>query len=114
MLRNRLLGGYKFRRQHPVGGYILDFYCPKVKLGIEVDGEVHKFQAEYDRQRENDIRDLGVEIIRFWNSEVENHPEDVAKRVMNRIHELERKIDASTNNKKESDDLPDYVVDDGM
>ena len=41
-LRNRNLGGYKFRRQHPIGGYVLDFYCVEAKIGIELDGAVHQ------------------------------------------------------------------------
>ena len=84
-LRNRQLGGYKFRRQHPAGGYILDFYCPEVKLGIEVDGEVHKQQTTFDMERENDLRSLGIMVMRFWNSEVDDHLEDVLEQILNRI-----------------------------
>jgi very-short-patch-repair endonuclease len=49
-LRNKRLGGYKFRRQHPIAGYVLDFFCFEIKLGIELDGAVHinSEQAEYD------------------------------------------------------------------
>ena len=50
----------------------MDFYCPAARLGIEVDGGVHrdKDQADYDHQRSEDLAGLGVEVIRFWNSEV--------------------------------------------
>lgn len=73
-LRRKTLSGCKFRRQHPVAGYILDFYCPKLKLGIEVDGGVHKTpeQIKYDKQRTDELTALGIKIIRFWNSEVMN------------------------------------------
>lgn len=66
-LRRENLLGYKFRRQHPVAGYIIDFHCPRLKLGIEVDGEVHKSpeQKAYDEQRSEDLSQFGVRIIRF-------------------------------------------------
>ena len=50
-LRNRQLSGLKFRRQHAVGAYILDFYCPACKLVVELDGDIHDKQLEYDRTR---------------------------------------------------------------
>ena len=83
-LRRKNLNGFKFRRQHPVAGYILDFYCPKLKIGIEVDGEVHKStdQKTYDDQRSKDISRYGVRIIRFWNSEVMNDLESVLQRIV--------------------------------
>jgi len=57
-----------------VAGYIIDFYCPRLKLGIEVDGEVHKSpnQKTYDEQRSEELMQYGVHIIRFWNSEIMN------------------------------------------
>ena len=64
--------GYKFRRQHPIGIYIADFYCHKPKLIIEVDGKIHD-QPEilkYDEQREQTLKELGYGIIRFKNEEV--------------------------------------------
>jgi very-short-patch-repair endonuclease len=82
-LRNHGLAGHKFRRQHPAGGYILDFYCPEVKLAIEVDGGIHRetSQKAYDEQRTQDLANLGIQVIRFWNSEVESNLEVVLQRI---------------------------------
>lgn len=82
-LRHNQLNGWKFRRQHPMIGFILDFYCSKVRLGIELDGEVHKNpeQLEIDEERTLELNDHGIEIIRFWNSEVVNSIENVLARI---------------------------------
>ena len=64
--------GYKFRRQHGIGRYIVDFYCPRLKLVIELDGGQH-FTEEglaYDKERDAFIRSLGIEIVRIPNSEI--------------------------------------------
>ena len=62
----------KFRRQHPIGIYIADFYCHKIKLIIEVDGSIHenKDVKDYDERRENDLKSWGYNIIRFSNQQV--------------------------------------------
>ncbi|MFU8827215.1 MAG: endonuclease domain-containing protein [Brevefilum sp.] len=69
-LRARKLGGFKFRRQHPIGTFIVDFYCPERKLVIEIDGPVHLQQIAYDSERETYLQRLGYYIIRFENDEV--------------------------------------------
>jgi very-short-patch-repair endonuclease len=71
-LRNRKLGGYKFRRQHPVLVYIADFYCPEKKVVVEVDGGIHKRkeQREYDKKRDEKMEGLGIFVLRFTNEEV--------------------------------------------
>ncbi|MCX5750558.1 MAG: DUF559 domain-containing protein [Candidatus Saganbacteria bacterium] len=69
-LRNRRFFGKKFRRQYVFYGFILDFYCPEYKLGIELDGPVHLKQQEYDALRQKIIEEQGVKIIRFSNKEV--------------------------------------------
>jgi very-short-patch-repair endonuclease len=86
-LRNRNLGGYKFRRQHPIGGYILDFYCAEAKIGIELDGAVHQDleQIKYDLQRSTALSELGVEVIRFWNSEVTGNCDNVLNQILKKI-----------------------------
>ena len=63
------LVGRKFRRQHSVGGYILDFYCPREKLAIELDGESHNstMAAEYDTERSLFLEHFGIRILRFEN-----------------------------------------------
>jgi very-short-patch-repair endonuclease len=82
-LRNRQLLGYRFRRQYSVGHYVLDFYCPRLRLAIEVDGDSH-FQAdapEYDQHRQRYIESLGIHVLRFTNTEVWEHLDDVVARV---------------------------------
>jgi len=68
-LRNRTFGGYKFRRQFPVGRYILDFYCRELKLAIEVDGRQHELDCvrEYDDERTGDLKALGISVLRIPN-----------------------------------------------
>lgn len=68
-VRNKNLEGRKFRRQHSVGAYILDFYCPAEKLAIELDGEVHFNDAarEYDYERKLYLRNCGIRVLRFEN-----------------------------------------------
>ena len=73
-LKNRQLDGRKFRRQHSVGPYILDFYCPEERLAIELDGDVHfnPTAEEYDQERTKFINYYGIKVIRFENKEVFN------------------------------------------
>ena len=82
-LRNKRLGGFKFRRQHPIAGYVLDFYCFEIKLGVELDGAVHtnKDQVEYDDYRALELIEEGVTILRFWNSEVIDGIDTVLNRI---------------------------------
>ena len=79
--RNQI--GYKFRRQHSIGGYIVDFYCPEKKLVVEIDGPAHskKENKEYDKVRENYLNSLSIKVLRFTNLEVNADPEKVAKRI---------------------------------
>jgi very-short-patch-repair endonuclease len=69
-LRNRQLSGLKFRRQHPINIFIADFYCHEKKIVIEVDGDIHKYQKEYDEGRTAELNDLGIKVLRFTNDEV--------------------------------------------
>ena len=71
-LRARRLGGRKFRRQHTIDKYIVDFYCDEARLVIELDGGGHNEpgQRDYDRQRTVALEELGLRVLRFWNDEV--------------------------------------------
>lgn len=71
-LKGSKLEGRKFRRQHSIQRYIVDFYCPSEKLIVELDGQVHfnSNAEEYDRKREKDLEELGFTIIRFENKMV--------------------------------------------
>jgi very-short-patch-repair endonuclease len=72
-LRKRQLGGLKFRRQHIIHAYIVDFYCPAARLVIEIDGAVHEKQEEYDQERDKILQELGYQVIRFKNADVEKN-----------------------------------------
>ena len=83
-LRNRQLAGTKFRRQHPLGPYILDFVCLEQGLVVEVDGGQHAdLQAQaYDRQRAVWLRQQGLRVLRFWNHEVVQQTNEVLAHVL--------------------------------
>ena len=71
-LRDRRMAGFKFRRQHPLARYIIDFYCHEAKLAIELDGGGHNdaVSKEYDQLRSSELESAGIYVIRFWNNEV--------------------------------------------
>ena len=71
-VRNRQFCGVRFFRQYSIGSYILDFYCPKLKLAIELDGGQHTLDEnrDYDVARSEYLKTYGVEVMRFWNHEV--------------------------------------------
>jgi very-short-patch-repair endonuclease len=76
-LRNRRLNGLKFRRQHPLGPFVADFYCPAHRLVVELDGDIHDKQIDAYLVRAQKIMDHGYSIIRFKNDEIENDIETV-------------------------------------
>ena len=80
-LRNRQIANCKFRRQHPIDIFIADFYCPKKRLVIELDGEIHKFQKQYDINRTAELKNYEITVIRFSNKEVENNINDVVEKI---------------------------------
>ena len=88
-LRDKKLG-VKFKRQHSIGGYILDFYSSEKKLIIELDGQVHKTKEaqEYDTVRDKYFKELGYKTIRFWNKEVENEIEKVVETIKQVIYKI--------------------------
>jgi len=91
LLRNHRLAGFKFRRQHPVGRYIADFYAPSAALVLELDGDTHATEEgiEHDRVRHAYLESLGLAVVRFWNSEVKENPEGVLDRVCELCRERE-------------------------
>ncbi len=64
VLRGRQVGGWRFRRQHPIGPYIVDFLCAEARLIVEIDGVIHEHQREYDAERDNYLEQLGYRIVR--------------------------------------------------
>ena len=69
-LKGRGAGGWKFRRQQGIGPFILDFYCPELRLCVELDGSVHDYSFEYDEQRTAFLNAQGIRVIRFRNEQV--------------------------------------------
>lgn len=82
-IRNRQIHGKRFRRQFSIGPYIADFYCPELRLVIEIDGDVHlKVDAiEYDQVRDKYITSLNIKVIRFTNYEVYNNIDEVLNKL---------------------------------
>ena len=73
-LKGRQVEGLLFRRQFSVGGYILDFYCPELHLAIELDGEVHNQQIDYDKQRSRELLEQhNIKVLRYENHWVYDH-----------------------------------------
>jgi very-short-patch-repair endonuclease len=69
-LKSKQLNGLRFRSQHPVGNFILDFYCASCKLVVEVDGSTHDDRQDYDLERTNVLETYGYFVLRFTNDEV--------------------------------------------
>jgi len=78
-LRRRQLRGLKFRRQHPIGPYILDFYCPEARLAVEVDGQSHDHpdRIAHDRRRTAWLREQSIRVMRLAAESVRVHLDDV-------------------------------------
>lgn len=84
-LRAHRFMGLKFKRQKPVGRYIVDFVCVKQRLIIEIDGGQHAEQIEYDQHRDDWLHSQGYTVLRFWNNEVMQHLEGVLEQIRNMI-----------------------------
>jgi very-short-patch-repair endonuclease len=86
-LRLRQVEGLKFRRQFPIGRYIVDFACPERKLIIEVDGGQHADQESYDTERTRWLESRGFRVLRFWNNEIQMNLEGVKESIYNALVE---------------------------
>ena len=82
-IRNRKISGFKFRRQHPIGQFIVDFFCPEKDLIIELDGGIHMEEVvkERDENRSAELERLGLKVVRFRNEEVEEDIDGVLDRI---------------------------------
>jgi len=80
-IRNKKLNGLKFKRQHSIGNYVVDFYCASKRLIIELDGEVHNTeeQKEKDQHRDQNLTEMNFKILRISNSQVFNDIETVKR-----------------------------------
>lgn len=79
--------GFKFRRQHSIGGYIVDFYCPAKKLVIEIDGPQHftKENKEYDKIRSDYLKGLNIKVLRFTNKEIATETQAVVRKIKSEL-----------------------------
>lgn len=89
-LRAGQLAGFKFRRQHPINRFIADFCCEETKLVIEIDGDTHVGNEEYDIDRTKMIQSLGYRIIRFTNREVLRNIDNVLEYILNECNNCGR------------------------
>ena len=80
-IRGQQINGFRFLRQYSIDEYILDFYCPKLRLAIELDGGQHVHAVLYDRERDSYLERLGIHVVRFWNQEVKDSIEIVIARI---------------------------------
>lgn len=89
-LKGKYLLDYKFRRQHPIYKYIVDFYCHQLRLVIEVDGSVHSSvdAVEYDSNRTKELEEFGLQVLRFSNDEVSFNTEYVIAIIKAKIEEI--------------------------
>ena len=92
-LRGRGAGGYKFRRQQGIGPYVLDFYCPELKLCVELDGSSHDYRFDYDEQRTRFLDEQGIRVIRFQNEQVWSGLEGVVAEIVSVGREIKRAPD---------------------
>jgi very-short-patch-repair endonuclease len=89
-IRNRQLT-VDFRRQHPAGPYVLDFYCPSLRLAIELDGGQHtevNHEAK-DKQRDHWLGERGIAVLRFWNSDINQNLNGVLEAIATKVGELQ-------------------------
>jgi very-short-patch-repair endonuclease len=98
-LRNRRFNGYKFRRQHPIGDYLLDFFCEEAELAIELDGSGHGYpgQRNHDVEREKFLKSRGIKTLRFWNSHLLRNAQSIRDTIFKELQ------------KRAPHPLPDYT-----
>ena len=84
-LKGSKLEGFKFIRQYSAGPYILDFYCPKIRLAIELDGSQHREKGAklYDQDRDSYLKSVNIKTIRFWNDELITNSNIVLNEILN-------------------------------
>jgi very-short-patch-repair endonuclease len=85
-LRNRRLMGHRFRRQHRIGAYFVDFVCTEAWLVVELDGSQHMDNAVYDAERSAYLRKRGYRVLRFWNDEALQRVKDVLGAILTALH----------------------------
>jgi ATP-dependent helicase HrpA/adenine-specific DNA-methyltransferase len=88
-LRGRRFSGYKFRRQHPLGNYYLDFFCEEAELNIELDGRQHGFpdRQAHDAERAKFLKSLGIKTLRFWNSHLRGNAQSIRDTIFEELQQ---------------------------
>ena len=86
-LRDRQVHGAKFRRQHPIGDYIVDLCCPEHGLVVELDGGQHATQAQADEQRTAILVEQGYQVLRFWDNDVMTNIDGVLERIAEALND---------------------------
>ena len=106
MLRGRQLNDCKFRRQHPVEPYILDFYCHENKLAIELDGGQHNTELTIhkDSKRTDYLQSQGITVLRFWNNDVLQNTESVLQQIYSTL------TPALSQKEREYKDIPGFCA----
>ena len=85
-LRSRQVNAHRFRRQHPIGPYIVDFTCIEQRVVVELDGGQHLDQATQDEQRTAFMQSQGWQVLRFWNNDVQNNLDGVLSTIAERLN----------------------------
>ena len=98
-LRDRRFSGYKFRRQHPLGIYYLDFFCEEAELNVELDGSQHGFpdQRKHDSEGEKFLQSRGIKTLRFWNLHLRRNTQSIRDAIFEELQ------------KRAPHPLPDYT-----
>ena len=81
MLRDRRLAGLKFRRQHPIGPFVVDFFCEQAQIVIELDGESHVGRADEDQRRSVWVQSQGLQVLRIMIDDLQQSPDAVAQEI---------------------------------
>jgi very-short-patch-repair endonuclease len=105
-LRAGQLNGYRFLRQKPIDEFIVDFYCKRLKLVIEIDGVTHNDKQSYDKRRENRLKELGFIVLRFDGYYILENVTGALNLILKCIGEIEKKHTPNPLSKGESDHSP--------
>ncbi|MBL7148427.1 MAG: endonuclease domain-containing protein [Nanoarchaeota archaeon] len=89
-LKRKKMKGYDFHRQKPIDNYIVDFFCPKLKLIIEIDGESHIYKGNEDVKRQNKLESFGFHFLRFKDFDVKRNMKDVLASIEDWIEKCEK------------------------
>jgi very-short-patch-repair endonuclease len=93
-LRDRRFVGFKFRRQHAIGPYIVDYYCAEGCLVIELDGDSHTGREESDRARQHWLESHGLKVLRFWNLDLSESLDEVLECILRECHRRKPTVNA--------------------